>query len=62
VDTRKFLVREQIAKGKLILLHLPGVDNTSDGFTKPLQKNLFLKHNAKIIGTATGAFPMGGPI
>jgi hypothetical protein len=62
VDMRKFFVREQIAEGKLILQHLPGVDNTSDGFTKPLQKNLFLKHDAKIIGTATGAFPMGGPI
>jgi hypothetical protein len=37
-----------------------GIDNTSDGFTKPLQKNLFNEHNSKIIGTSTGAFPMGG--
>jgi hypothetical protein len=41
VDMMKFFVREQIAEGTLILLHLPGVDNTSESFTKPLRRSFF---------------------
>eukprot|EP00962_Isochrysis_galbana_P001525 scaffold395_cov133-Isochrysis_galbana.AAC.5 len=47
---RRYLkVRELQAEGEVQVRHVASADNTSDIFTKPVDKAEFLKHRSKLI-------------
>jgi hypothetical protein len=37
-------VREKVENGDMTVTQIPTLDNTADIFTKPLRKDLFMKH------------------
>jgi hypothetical protein len=52
IDLRYNFVREQVVEKVLAMIHLPGVDMTSDILTKPLGPTAFLHLRPKLLGMA----------
>ena len=52
IDLRYNFVREQVVNKILAMVHLPGVDMTSDILTKPLGPTAFLHLRPKLLGMA----------
>ena len=44
IDVVWHYVREKVENGDMTVSQVPTADNTADIFTKPLKKDLFLKH------------------
>ena len=52
IDLRYNFVREQVVEKVLAMIHLPGVDMTSDILTKPLGPTAFVHLRPKLLGMA----------
>jgi hypothetical protein len=52
IDLRYNFVREQVVEQVLAMIHLPGVDMTSDILTKPLGPTAFLHLRPRLLGMA----------
>jgi hypothetical protein len=57
IDLRYNFVREQVVNKILAMVHLPGVDMTSDILTKPLGPTAFLHLRPKLLGMAAVMSP-----
>ena len=50
IDRRDLFIRELVENGVIMPKYVKTADNPADALTKPLQKALFVKHRAKIMG------------
>ena len=64
IDVVYHFVREKVENGDMTVTQIATVDNTADIFTKPLKKDLFLKHRnglgLVLVPTKAGAGGVGG--